>query len=161
LRVFKDGGRLYYGEYVDGQRHGISCYFQSNSPTLLEEFSGGKLKTQYFVQFINGNPVLTAKPDLSPSQGQTFAEVLRQKAILDQTLQSGEIQLKENVANVVMANTARMNQMRIDKADRKIVQNRLNQEAGFRVFWNSVLGGVRFADGRVYVVPAGKRYYKW
>ncbi|MCX6832724.1 MAG: hypothetical protein NT028_11460 [candidate division Zixibacteria bacterium] len=161
LRVFKDGGRLYYGEYVDGQRDGISCYFQSNSPTLLEESSGGKLKTQYLVQFINGNPVLTAKPDLALFQGQTFAEVLRQKAILDQTLQSGEIQLKENVANIVMANTAYKNQMRINRADHSRAQNRLNQEAEFRVFWNSVLGGVRFVDGRVYVVPAGKRYYKW
>jgi hypothetical protein len=160
LRVFKDGGRLYYGEYVDGQRDGISCYFKSNSPTLLEEFSGGKLKTQYFVQFINGNPIFTTKPDLSPPQEQTFTEVLRQKEILDQTLQSGEIQLKKDIANIVNANTAYKNQMRIDRADRNLAQNRLNQESKFQAFWNSVLGGVRFVDGRVYAVPVQNRYYK-
>jgi antitoxin component YwqK of YwqJK toxin-antitoxin module len=91
----KDGTRLFYGQYLRGEKDGVICLFQNGMPWLIQDWDKGKLLTEYFVKGAQGGPRIVPTTPATGDEKAKASEVHEQLNALDKKMEEGERKLKQ------------------------------------------------------------------
>lgn len=97
----EDGTRLFYGEYKNGKKDGVFCFFREGLPVVIEEWrwqEPAKPRDQCLVKWTEGSPRAVLANQLSDGDSEEMSTALQQMAALEETMKNGEEDLRPRLA---------------------------------------------------------------
>lgn len=94
------GHRMFYGEYLSGRQHGLTCLFKGDLPWLLLEYDKGKLVKAHIAHFDRSGTAQVASyddPEKTAKDQSQLAEALAELEKVRAKIDEGEGLVKQRV----------------------------------------------------------------
>ena len=154
----KYGQMIYYSEWVNGNKQGISCLFEEEKPVLVQEWKADKILCQYKISYANNTIPKIQKVASNSKDTKKYIDKINK---LEQELDCADDSLRKNFSHdfreiskeIRLKRAAELAPQKRELALQREKTRQLQNQAAEAAFWKHATTGYKWDTRRPYRHP--------